>query len=48
MIKSNNPESLIHLLENTQTSKKGQMDFRTEYSDNFNKIGLDKYEKYKI
>jgi len=45
MIRSNQPSSLIKLLENTKTSKPGQMDFRTEYTDKFNKIGSEKYEK---
>lgn len=48
MIRSNEPSSLVNLLENTKTSKTGQMDFRTEYTDNFNKIGSNKYEKYFI
>lgn len=48
MIRSNEPSSLINLLENTKTSKPGQMDFRTEYKDNFNKIGSEKHEKYLI
>jgi len=46
MIKSNEPSSLVNLLENTKTSKHGQTDFRTEYTDNFNTIGSEKYEKY--
>lgn len=46
MIRSNEPSALVSLLENTKTSKPGQMDFRTEYTDNFNKIGSDKFEKY--
>jgi len=46
MIRSNEPSALINLLENTKTSKPGKMDFRTEYTDNFNKIGSEKLEKY--
>jgi len=45
MIKSNDPSALVNLLESTQTSKPSQMDFRTEYTENFNKIGSEKYEK---
>jgi hypothetical protein len=45
MIKSNDPSSLIDLLENTQTKKGNQMEFRTEYTDNFNKEGNGTVEK---
>lgn len=48
MIRSNEPSSLINLLEKTKTSKPGNMDFRTEYTDNFNKIGSDNFQKYLI
>ncbi len=48
MIKSNDPKALINLLENTQTSKPNQLEFRTEYSVNFNNVQSGKGEKYSL